>query len=256
MKIIVSWLALLIVLITNSLANILPINGMNTGEISALYPNYFVPAGFTFSIWGLIYLFQIAYTTAYTYFQLRKPANEWIITYFDRVHTLYLLTCLLNAGWILAWHYLLMPVALSCMLAYLTLLTLIFLRGFEAAKKMNLRQQLVLFTPMVIYLGWICVATIANITAALVWLEFNGGPMYSVVMIGIATLLSTYITFRFRVRSHALVLLWALWGIYNSQYEESSIRWAVVVGMGLLVVALVGSEWFTRRRGDSNGATS
>ena len=50
-----------LVLTLNTLANALPINGMNTGEVSALYPNLFVPAGFTFSIWGIIYLLLLGF---------------------------------------------------------------------------------------------------------------------------------------------------------------------------------------------------
>ena len=239
MKLIFTWLALLLVLTTNALANILPINGMNTGQISGLYPNYFVPAGFTFSIWGFIYLLQIGYTVTYTYYQIKKPVNAWISTYFERVHSMYLITCLLNAGWIIAWHYLQMPLSLICMIGYLVLLTLIFLKGREAALHLNNAHQFLLFTPMVVYLGWICVATIANITAALVSWGFTGGPEWSVIMIGIATLLSSFITLRYRVRSHGLVLLWALWGIYNAQYEQGMIRMAALIGMGVVGVAVI-----------------
>ena len=251
MKITTTWLALLLVLTTNALANILPINGMNTGQISGLYPNYFVPAGFTFSIWGLIYLLQTGYTVAYTYYQIRKPENTWISTYFDRVHSLYLITCLLNAGWILAWHYLQMTLSLAIMIGYLVLLTLIFLRGREAALKMKPADQFLLFTPMVVYLGWICVATIANITAALVSNGLTGGPEWSVIMIGIATLLSTYITLHFRMKSHGLVLIWALWGIYNAQQDQGMIQVATVVGMGIVAVA-VGMSSVKRQSGVGN----
>jgi hypothetical protein len=37
-------------LVVNGLANGLPINGRTTGELSAMFPNLFVPAGITFSI--------------------------------------------------------------------------------------------------------------------------------------------------------------------------------------------------------------
>ncbi len=45
----------------NGLANALPINGQTTGEVSDRFSVYFVPAGYVFSIWGLIYLGLIAY---------------------------------------------------------------------------------------------------------------------------------------------------------------------------------------------------
>ena len=54
-------IGLVMVLTVNALANILPINGYNTGQVSGFYPNYFVPAGFTFAIWGIIYLLLIGF---------------------------------------------------------------------------------------------------------------------------------------------------------------------------------------------------
>jgi hypothetical protein len=52
----------LVMLAANALANILPFNGLTTGEISDRFPNLFAPAGITFSIWGLIYLTLAVYT--------------------------------------------------------------------------------------------------------------------------------------------------------------------------------------------------
>lgn len=49
------------VLIVNGLANILPLNNLSTGEISDRFQVFFVPAGYVFSIWGLIYLGLIAF---------------------------------------------------------------------------------------------------------------------------------------------------------------------------------------------------
>ena len=49
-------LATLLVIVVNGLANALPLNGQSTGAISDRFQVYFVPAGYVFSIWGLIYL--------------------------------------------------------------------------------------------------------------------------------------------------------------------------------------------------------
>ena len=56
--VVVSVLAMIVV---NVLANALPINGLNTGEISDRFNILFVPAGYVFSIWGLIYIGLIAF---------------------------------------------------------------------------------------------------------------------------------------------------------------------------------------------------
>lgn len=48
--------AFMLVVVLNVLSNALPINGQTMPEISAKYPSLFTPAGFTFSIWGVIYV--------------------------------------------------------------------------------------------------------------------------------------------------------------------------------------------------------
>jgi hypothetical protein len=53
---VVNLLGFVVVVVVNALATTIPLGGMTTGQLSDLYPNLFVPAGLTFSIWGLIYL--------------------------------------------------------------------------------------------------------------------------------------------------------------------------------------------------------
>ncbi len=126
MKILINWLLFIIVIATNALANILPINGYNTGQISAFYPNYFVPAGFTFSIWGIIYLFLLNYSISYTYFTIKQRRFPEIIKYLDAITPYFWVTCILNAGWILAWHYLQVGISVVIMLTFLIALIQIF----------------------------------------------------------------------------------------------------------------------------------
>ena len=100
MKIVINWALFILVIAVNALANILPINGYNTGQISGFYPNYFVPAGFTFSIWGIIYLLLLNYSISFTYFTVRKNAFPEIKKYLDAITPYYWVTCILNASWI------------------------------------------------------------------------------------------------------------------------------------------------------------
>ena len=126
MKILINWLLFFIVIATNALANILPINGYNTGQISAFYPNYFVPAGFTFSIWGIIYLLLIGFVFCSLFAAFGK-FNEAAKKAIHSAGPYFLVTCLLNAGWILAWHYLYLGLSLLIMFAFLLVIVLLFL---------------------------------------------------------------------------------------------------------------------------------
>ena len=86
---VLNWLLWVGVIAINALANILPINGMNTGQISGFYPNYFVPAGFTFGIWSIIYLLLLAYTIACSYYTRKKEAFTGIQAYLKTISPYY-----------------------------------------------------------------------------------------------------------------------------------------------------------------------
>jgi hypothetical protein len=96
MKIIITWLLFVGVIAVNALANILPINGYNTGQVSAFYPNTFVPAGFTFSIWGVIYLLLFSYTIGFTYYTLKQEQFPKAFAFIECIHIYFLLTCVFN----------------------------------------------------------------------------------------------------------------------------------------------------------------
>lgn len=257
-KIIVHWLLLIVVLTVNALANILPINGYNTGQISGFYPNYFVPAGFTFGIWSIIYLLLIAYSAAFSFYYPKKDKFPQIHAYLEKTYGLYWFTCLCNAGWILAWHYLQMFLSVSIMLVFLGLLISIFLRSLPYAAKMTRVQRFLLQAPMIVYLGWISVATIANITAMLVTLEWQGGGIsgihWSILMILIAIGLSLYIGFRFKVVSYELVVAWALWGIYKGQ-GDNDIMLSRIAWMGCIVLICLSAYVFFRNLNKKESTT-
>jgi hypothetical protein len=221
MKIIGTWLLFLGVIAVNALANILPINGYNTGQISAFYPNAFVPAGFTFSIWGVIYLLLLFYTIGFTYYTLKQEQYPKAFALIERINIYFLLTCVFNMSWIVAWHYLQIELSLVIMLLFLITLIQLFLKSNTIARDLTLTQRFILQTPFIVYLGWISVATIANTTALLVaykWTALSIAHVYwSASMILIALLLAVWMLLKFKAVPFALVVAWALWGIYNAQ---------------------------------------
>lgn len=244
MKIIITWLLFVGVIAVNALANILPINGYNTGQISAFYPNAFVPAGFTFSIWGVIYLLLLSYTIGLTYYSIQRQQYPKAFMFIERINTYFLLTCVFNMAWIVAWHYLQIELSVLIMLLFLSTLIQLFLKSRAMANDLTFTQRFVLQTPFIVYLGWISVATIANITALLVaykWTAWSIAPAYwSAAMIVIATLLAVLILSKFKVVEFALVVTWALWGIYNAQGPAAPILASLTAaGIGLLLTAIL-----------------
>ncbi|MEP2771201.1 MAG: hypothetical protein ABJH05_03565 [Fulvivirga sp.] len=219
-------IGLITVLIVNGMANGLPINGMTTGEISAMYPNLFVPAGITFSIWGLIYLSLIGFCV-YPFI-----SNQTGVI--NRVGYLFLLTCALNVSWILVWHHLMVGFSLIIMLAFLITLLSIYKRCRAAEPTSRLEKWLV-YKPFSIYFAWICVATIANTTAFLVSKGFEtpSPALWAVAMIIATQLLVWVVNIKYHDIAYTLVVIWALVGITIKQYslEYDIILYAAVAGI-------------------------
>ena len=244
MKIIGTWVLFLGVIAVNALANILPINGYNTGQISAFYPNAFVPAGFTFSIWGVIYLLLFSYTIGYTYFTFKRRQYPKAFALIEHINFYFLLTCLFNMSWIVAWHYLQIELSVVIMLLFLITLIQLFLKSSTIANALTSTQKFILQTPFIVYLGWISVATIANSTALLVaykWNAFSISPIYwSAAMILIAIVLAMLMLKKFKAVPFALVVAWALWGIYHAQGPAAPILANLTAGgIGVLITLVL-----------------
>ena len=251
-NVLVTWIFLAAMIAANALANILPINQLNTGQISAFYPNYFVPAGFTFSIWGIIYLLLINYTISYTYFTVLSDKFPKVAAYLSVINKWFWVTCFLNASWILAWHYLWIWTSVLIMLLFLSTLIYIFITGKKKQSSLNKTQSFLLYTPFLVYLGWISVATIANITALLVKIDWNGfgiSPVtWSLLMMITATILAIYFIWGEKTASYSLVIMWALWGIRAARADDAPfLSQAALVGLVLIFITLVSALWIAKR---------
>ena len=196
-------------LVMNGLATSLPLNGMDTGAISDLFPNYFTPAGYVFAIWGVIYLGLTAFTV---YHSLPAQRTNPLL---QRIGWLFIASNIFNSAWIAAWHYLLFPLSWVIMLGILgTLLTLFARLGGKPASTL---ERWVVHIPFSIYVGWISVATIANTTVFLQDIGFNGGPLaepvWSALLMVIGTGIAAYVILTRRDVAYGAVFVWAFGGI-------------------------------------------
>jgi translocator protein len=201
-------LAFIAMVSVNVLANALPLNGLNTGEVSGFYPSLFTPSGFTFSIWSVIYLLLAGFVI----YSARDGSPEYVV----KVCRWFWLSCLLNASWIFAWHYLMPLLSVCIMVVFLLVLTKIFLIVKERRAQTKVEYTFIQL-PFAIYLGWICVATIANISAWLVSVNWSGGPVgelaWTVIMMAVATALSIIVLQKFKEWAFGAVTIWAFFGI-------------------------------------------
>jgi len=229
-------------LVVNTLANALPINGKNTGELSALYPNEFVPAGYTFSIWLLIYI-SLAGFVVYQAGAFTNVNKEPMI---QKMGILFILSNLLNMSWILVWHYMIMWASVLVMLGLLTTLITIHTRFEIPRRAATSGEKLWLQLPFSIYLGWIMIATIANFTAFLVHNNWQGYPLpgsvWAIIMIIVATSLCVIFLWRRNNYVIPLVALWSITGIIVKQRSLNGWNDVAVAGSvccSVLLLSLV-----------------
>lgn len=224
-------------IIINSLSNTSILGAYTVGEISDAYPTFFTPAGYVFAIWGIIYALLLVFSI---YQALPKQQNAVFI---EKIGLYYVLCSVANIIWIVLWvnNYILFSTILMFLL--LVSLIIIYHRLDSIGTQMSLRENLAVFLPFSVYLGWITVASIGNVAVTLVSLNWNGWGVseisWTILMIGIAIGVTLIMILRKRDIGFSLVLIWALFGILVKQSEVQNIVLTTGSGIGLIVIALV-----------------
>ena len=248
-------------LAVNALANILPFNGLTTGEASDSFRNLFAPAPITFSIWGVIYLllgFFVIYQMGWT-----TVAKRGVSRVTSDLGALFIIASAANMAWIYFWHFQELALTILFMLVLLVSLIGIYLKLRDSRRERTGLQTFIVDLPFSIYLGWVSVATIANFAAFFVsieWDAFGLAPeVWTVAVMAVAVLLGLLSLYRNRDYAYALVVVWAFVGIYlqhrdywTGQYPM--IQYAAMIGVGVLVLfgLYVASGVNLVRRGQRN----
>lgn len=234
-------LSVVIALAVNILASALPLNGQNTGEISNRFQVYFVPAGYVFAIWGIIYIGWIAFAI-YQALPAQKESPR-----LRKLGYLFALSGLFNAAWLFCWHYNLFGLSVLVMFTLLGLLIASYLRLDVGRMIVRNSEKWCVDIPFSVYLGWITVATVANVTDYLYFIGWNGfgvAPQtWAVIMLVVASLLGTVMVLTRRDAAYVFVLAWSFIGIAIKQAAEPLVAnsaWvASLVALGLAVFSLV-----------------
>lgn len=227
-------LATVLTLVMNYLSNALPLFGNTNGQISDSLPNAFTPAGLTFAVWGPIFLGLAVFAVYQALPAGRGPR-------YDRLFWPFLLGNLLNVAWLFAFQSLTFGLSVVIMLALLGSLIWLYLtvRGLQPLSG----EFWALQVPASLYLAWISVATMANITAFLVSAGITGGvlgigaQLWSALLVVIAGLVGTFFLLRYRDYAFAAVLLWAFLGVYLARPDTLLVAVGVIAGAVLVVLA-------------------
>ena len=242
-------LAYLVVILVNAMANILPINGYKTGDLSNDIPNLFVPAPLTFSIWILIY----ALLALFVFHQLRMSGRR-NSGFIEDIGIWFVVSSAANAGWIFAWHYKMINLSLLLMILILLSLIIIVLRLSSSRSHSYGFERLVVYNAFSVYLGWISVATIANVTAVLVvngWNAFGmADEFWTVIVVAVAILLGLMSILKAKDIPYALVIDWALIGILIKRYQTGGMEyiWIILIAtIGVLSISTLSAYKLIKR---------
>jgi hypothetical protein len=214
----------------NAIASVGLLNGTTPEEISNRYPTPVTPAGFTFSIWSLIYIGLLAFGT----YQVLPTQDRR----FRPVRTLYILSCALNCAWIYFWHHEQIAICLTIIAA---LLALLFLIGSKLPPTATTGEYWLTKAPFSIYSGWVTVATLVNFAVLLVYMkvELSGEAWaaIAVLLIGVAVSVAVFVRLRFYNLLFPMAVAWALTGIAVKQSGNTAIVVACAVGVIACLIA-------------------
>jgi hypothetical protein len=245
-------LAYVFMVVMNALATTLPLNGQTTAEISDRYDTLFAPIGYTFAIWGVIYLLLGVYSV---YQLVRDNAVIRAITPW------FTASSLLNGIWIVAWHYEILWLALVIIVSLLW--TLIVINKSTTLQRVAWSTTLALRLPFSVYFGWVTVATVANASAVLVQQGFRGGFLFDeqgwlIAILIVAATIGTATALVNSSAGYGVVLVWAFWGIlarhlssdgWDQQYPGAILTLQILVPALAVVSVVAFSRWVRQPAG-------
>ena len=240
---IVTFIATVII---NVLASSLALNGRTTAEVSDAYFSLVTPSGYVFSIWGIIYILLLGFVI---YQALPSQREQHFL---KQINVLFILSGIFNVIWLFLWHYDQIALSVVLMFALLASLIAIYLRLGIGKNRVTFQKDVFVHLPFSVYLGWITVASIANVSSALVSISWNGFGLteetWAVLVIVVALLITLAIIAIRKDIAYSLVLVWALIGIALNQSSYQNIVTAAEISAIVIIIALAASIILSRFR--------
>ena len=230
-------IAFILTVIVNGLAGSTTVlAGKNTAEISNMNPTLITPAGYVFSIWGIIYVLL----GAFVIFQALPSQKE--SDFHKKIGWLFVLSCLLNIVWLFLWQYEYLSFSLVLMFLLLATLGAVYTRLDIGKTSVNIREKLAVHLPFSVYFGWITIASIANVSVFLVsvgWDSFGiSSEIWAILIILIALLLILIVVATRKDAAYGLVGIWAFIGIALNQSGNPNIVMMLEVGAAIIAITI------------------
>lgn len=207
-------------------------NGKTMASVSAEYQNLFTPAGYAFSIWGLIYLSLLGFVIYYGRSLFKADIKDDNTV--EQIGWWFFISCLANSLWVVVWLYEYTLISVFLMIVLLFSLLKIVVKTKMELHNAPLKKILFLWWPFCIYSGWVSVALIADIAAYLTKIGWNGfglsETIWAVIMIVVAAIVHIFMIWKRNMREFALVLVWSLIAIaVANQNVNATVVWAAVI---------------------------
>jgi hypothetical protein len=243
----INIIAFALTVLVNGLAGSTTIlGGKSTAEISSANPTLITPAGYVFSILGVIYILL----GIFVIFQA-LPSQKGK-GYQERIGWLFVLSSLLNIAWLFLWQFEYLSSSVVLMFLLLATLIAIYLRLNIGKSAVPLREKLAVHMPFSVYLGWITIASIANVSVMLVSVGWDGFGIsqetWAAMIIIIALLITLLVIVTRRDVAYGLVIIWASVGIAVKQSDNQNIVMIAEVSAIIVAIALIASILLTRLR--------
>lgn len=227
--------ASLVLIVVNFLSNTIPFGGKTMAEVSAQYPTLITPAGYAFSIWGLIYLLLLVFSI----FQLRRGRES---RFYNLIWPFYMLNVAANIAWLFAFQYNAIAVSVVIMLILLYSLIRIFRLFYRFKSKLGTTRRFFFQVPFSLYFGWVSVATIVNIAVLIYSLDIpafmNHQSLFAISMVIVAAVLGFAILLSKHDYVFGLAITWALVSIWVGQESLPVITTAKFAAIGLIATMI------------------
>jgi hypothetical protein len=240
-------LAFILLVLVNGLAGSTTlIGGKNTADISNANFTLITPAGYVFSIWGVIYLLLGIFVV------FQALPSEKSKEYHKKIGWLFVLSSICNIVWLFLWQFEYLVLSVILMFMLLASLIFIYLRLNIGKSKVGLREKLTIHLPFSTYLGWITIASIANVSATMVSLNWDGFGVnpatWATLIVIIALAIAILVAVTRKDIAYALVVTWAFIGIAVGQSGNQSIATLAQASAIVVLITLVASILFTKYR--------